>query len=130
MKSVGVPSAAERANDGSRSLTRRRMMRRAVVPLLGLGCLLALMLFCYRAVHFEDAPFASANASSIFRANRMMRAAAVPAGEHTLVDTYDPLSFRIGAIISLAGPIVLLTFAWSSHSRTSRTRSATTSDPV
>ena len=39
------------------------MMRRAVVPLLGLGCFLALLLVCYRPVVFEDAQFASANAS-------------------------------------------------------------------
>ena len=44
----------------------------------------------------------------IWRANRMMRGAAVPAGEHTLVYTYEPLSFRIGAIVSIAGLIALL----------------------
>jgi hypothetical protein len=52
----------------------------------------------------------------IFRSNGMMRGAAVSAGKHTLVYTYDPDSFRIGAIVSLAGAIVLLTLAWSSHS--------------
>ena len=66
----------------------------------------------------------------IFRANRMMRGAAVPAGEHTLVYTYEPASFRIGAIVSPAGAIVLLTLAWSSPSRRSRMRSAATSDQV
>jgi hypothetical protein len=49
----------------------------------------------------------------IFRANRMMRAAAVPAGEHTLVYTYDPNSFRIGSIVSAVGGILLLALAWS-----------------
>jgi hypothetical protein len=48
----------------------------------------------------------------IFRANRMMRGAAVPAGQHTLVYTYDPLSFRVGAIVSIAGLIGLLGLAW------------------
>ena len=38
-------------------------MRRAVVPLLGLGSFLALLLVCYRPVLFQDAQFASANAS-------------------------------------------------------------------
>jgi hypothetical protein len=66
----------------------------------------------------------------IFRANRMMRGAAVPAGEHTLVYTYDPDSVRIGVIVSLAGAIVLLTLAWWSPSRRSRMRSAATSDQV
>ena len=33
----------------------------------------------------------------------MMRGAAVPAGKHTLVYTYEPESFRIGAIVSLGG---------------------------
>jgi hypothetical protein len=51
----------------------------------------------------------------IWRANRMMRGAAVPAGEHTLVYTYEPLSFRLGAIGSSAGLIVLLALAWSSR---------------
>jgi hypothetical protein len=50
----------------------------------------------------------------ILRANRMMRGAAVPAGEHTLVYTYEPASFRIGAIVSLVGLILLGIFAWSS----------------
>ncbi len=58
--------------------------------------------------------------ATIYRANRMMRGAAVPAGEHILVYTYEPNSFRIGAIVSLAGAIVLLTLAWSSR----RSRSA------
>src|SRR5205823_1335456 len=41
--------------------------------------------------------------ASIVRANRLMRGAAVPAGEHTLVYTYDPVSFRVGAIVSIGG---------------------------
>jgi uncharacterized membrane protein YfhO len=49
----------------------------------------------------------------IFRANRVMRGAAVPAGEHTLVYTYQPVSFRIGAIVSAAGWIALVVLAWS-----------------
>jgi hypothetical protein len=43
----------------------------------------------------------------IFRANRMMRAAALPAGEHTIVFTYEPGSFRAGAFLSTAGVIAL-----------------------
>ena len=39
----------------------------------------------------------------IYRANRMMRGAAVKAGRHRLVYTYEPRSFRLGAAISLAG---------------------------
>jgi hypothetical protein len=37
----------------------------------------------------------------ILRANRLMRGAAVDAGIHRLVYTYDPLSFRLGGVISL-----------------------------
>jgi len=68
--------------------------------------------------------------ASVYRANRMMRGAAVPAGVHNLVYTYEPDSFRIGAIVSLAGAIVLFALAWSSPSRRSRMRSAATSDQV
>ena len=35
----------------------------------------------------------------IYRANRVMRGAAVPAGKHTLVYTFEPQSFSWGAII-------------------------------
>ena len=45
----------------------------------------------------------------ILRANRLMRGAAVSSGEHTLVYTYEPASVRVGAIISTAGLLVLLT---------------------
>ncbi len=48
----------------------------------------------------------------ILRANRLMRGAAVPAGEHTLLYTYEPASFRIGAVISAASLIVTLCLLW------------------
>jgi hypothetical protein len=38
----------------------------------------------------------------IYRANRMMRGAAVKAGKHHLVYTFEPYSFRIGCWISIA----------------------------
>ena len=44
----------------------------------------------------------------IYRANRMMRGAAVPAGKHTLVYTFEPQSFLVGAIISGAGALAVL----------------------
>jgi len=50
-------------------------------------------------------------AAPIYRTNLLMRGAAVPTGEHTLVYTYEPESFRIGAIISIAGLIVLVALA-------------------
>src|SRR5262249_54359406 len=50
----------------------------------------------------------------ILRANRMMRGTAVPAGKHTLIYTYEPDSFRIGAVVSFAGAILLLILAGSS----------------
>jgi hypothetical protein len=39
--------------------------------------------------------------AEILRTNRLMRGAAVTAGTHRLVYTYDPLSFRAGGVISL-----------------------------
>ncbi len=39
----------------------------------------------------------------IYRVNRIMRGAAVSAGQHHLVYTFAPQSFRLGGIISLAG---------------------------
>ena len=39
----------------------------------------------------------------IYRTNRLMRGAAVKAGRHTLVYTYDPDSFRIGGALSIVG---------------------------
>jgi hypothetical protein len=53
----------------------------------------------------------------IFRANRMMRGSAVPAGAHTLVYTYEPSSFRIGTILSGVAGIVLLALTWSAWLR-------------
>jgi len=44
----------------------------------------------------------------IYRANRMMRGAAVPAGRHRLVYTYAPGSVRIGGQLSLVGLASLL----------------------
>ncbi len=41
--------------------------------------------------------------ATIHRANRMMRGAALSAGPHHLIYTYEPNSFRIGALISIAG---------------------------
>jgi hypothetical protein len=53
----------------------------------------------------------------IFRTNRLMRGAAVKAGRHVLVYTYDPVSFRLGAGMSIAGLLALLAlvfWAWES----------------
>jgi hypothetical protein len=49
-----------------------------------------------------------------------MRGAAVKAGRHTLVYTYDPASFRIGAALTIAGLItaaVLVPWAWAERMR-------------
>jgi hypothetical protein len=43
----------------------------------------------------------------IFGANRMMRAAALGAGRHHLVFRYEPWSFRVGVVVSLASVVVL-----------------------
>ncbi len=47
----------------------------------------------------------------IYRANRLMRGAAVREGTHRLVYTYEPRSFRVGAALSLVGLVGLAGFA-------------------
>jgi hypothetical protein len=47
----------------------------------------------------------------IIPVNRMMRGAAVESGPHHLVYTYDPWSFRLGVIITLAGSALWLLLA-------------------
>ena len=44
----------------------------------------------------------------IYRANRVMRGAAVPAGKHSLVYTFEPQSFVVGAIISGVGALAFV----------------------
>lgn len=56
----------------------------------------------------------------IWRANRLMRGAFVPAGEHRLVYTYQPLAFWAGGAVSAVGLIIvgwLGIRAWSTASR-------------
>jgi hypothetical protein len=43
----------------------------------------------------------------IYRANRMMRGAAVPAGRHRLVYTYEPRSFQAGSALTLTTVAIL-----------------------
>jgi hypothetical protein len=47
----------------------------------------------------------------IYKVNRAMRGAAVPEGNHRLVYSYDPLSFRVGGMITLAGLAAAAAFA-------------------
>ncbi len=47
-------------------------------------------------------------AAPILRANHLMRGAAVLAGTHHLVYTYDPLSFRVGGYLSLSSLALVL----------------------
>jgi hypothetical protein len=47
----------------------------------------------------------------IIPVNRLMRGAAVDAGPHHLVYTYDPFSFRLGCIITLAGAVTWVVLA-------------------
>jgi hypothetical protein len=48
----------------------------------------------------------------IHRANYVMRAVPVPAGSHTVVMTYMPTGFVVGAIVSLASILALIGFAY------------------
>jgi hypothetical protein len=58
----------------------------------------------------------------MYRANRMMRAAAVDAGDHCLVFAYRPQSFRAGLIVSYVGlaASALLACPWTRHSNHDR----------
>lgn len=57
-------------------------------------------------------------AAPVLRANRMMRAIAVPAGRHEIVYTYRPASVLVGLGVSLAGAILLAcAFGWSRNQR-------------
>ena len=47
----------------------------------------------------------------IYKVNRLMRGAAVPAGVHRLVYSYEPRSFQVGGTITLAGLIAAAAFA-------------------
>ena len=51
--------------------------------------------------------------TEILQANRMFRALALPAGEHRIILTYDPLSFKIGRAVSVMTLLVLVGwFLW------------------
>jgi hypothetical protein len=45
--------------------------------------------------------------ATIYRTNGAMRGASVPAGTHRLVYAYEPRSFRIGGVVSIAGMFAL-----------------------
>ncbi|MDG3003201.1 YfhO family protein [Paludisphaera mucosa] len=47
----------------------------------------------------------------VYRVNRMMRGAAVEAGTHKLVYKYEPRSFRLGLMLSIAGLLAAFGFA-------------------
>jgi len=46
--------------------------------------------------------------ATIYRANRMMRAAALSAGKHHLVYTYEPRSFQVGGIVTIGAIVCLM----------------------
>jgi uncharacterized membrane protein YfhO len=46
--------------------------------------------------------------TEILRANYLFRAVAVPAGESQVIFSYEPISFSLGAVISLLTLIVVL----------------------
>ncbi len=53
--------------------------------------------------------------AEVLRANLLMRGAAVPAGRHNLIYTYEPASVRLGAYASLAGLVALAGLAIWAH---------------
>ncbi len=63
IRSSVVPHGLDRVVDAPQPRNRQSIMRRAILPLLGLGCFLGLLLFVYHPVLFEDEQFAGGNAS-------------------------------------------------------------------
>ena len=45
--------------------------------------------------------------ADIYRANYAFRAVFVPAGEHRVTFSYEPLDYQIGAALSAAGTIIV-----------------------
>lgn len=71
--------------------------------------------------------FVDEKETKIYRANYVMRAVFLPKGRHSVEFRYQPLSFKIGAIISLVSLVLVVGyFLWvsrkSSAARVSRTR--------
>ena len=54
----------------------------------------------------------------VLRANLLMRGAALTAGTHSLVYTYEPASVRVGGWVSGGGLLALIGLAWWAFSRT------------
>ena len=53
--------------------------------------------------------------AKVLRANLLMRGAAVPAGAHTLIYSYEPASVRLGFYASMAGLMALVGMAFWAH---------------
>ena len=47
----------------------------------------------------------------LFRANYLLRAAMVPAGQHEIVMRYEPKIWKVGGVISLVSSLAVLLFA-------------------
>jgi len=52
--------------------------------------------------------FVDGEQTELLRANYLFRAAAVPAGVHEVKFVYQPRSFYVGAVISIAAAIMLI----------------------
>jgi hypothetical protein len=110
-----VPNIPQQASDSVKVVTEESGPQRTVLEVtLGRPGLVILSEVFYPGwkltIDGEPAP--------IYRVNRLMRGAAVKSGNHRLVYSYEPESFKIGSVISLVGLVTLLAgSAWSFHRR-------------
>jgi uncharacterized membrane protein YfhO len=55
--------------------------------------------------------FIDGQESPLLRANYLLRAAMIPAGQHEIVMLYEPKIWKVGGVVSLVSSLALILFA-------------------